>query len=129
MKGKRRSLLSSAAFALLCASAVSASVLEWKNGEKVGGGIVTATGSVMTWRVDPARFGEPLELQMHVLRSIDLKPDANKDWSKDEATQEPFSLPPGRRHALVWHDPGDGREKHDDSRASASEPWASRAVR
>ena len=97
MKGNRARFISSAflpaaGFALLLAFGASASVLEWKNGEKVGGGIVTATDSVMTWRVDPARFGEPLELQMHVLRSIDLRPDANKDWSKDEPTQEPFSI-------------------------------------
>lgn len=84
--------LPAAGFALVSALGASASVLEWKNGEKVGGGIVTATDSILKWRVDPARFGEPLELQMHVLRSIDLKPDANKDWSKDEPTQEPFSI-------------------------------------
>jgi thiol-disulfide isomerase/thioredoxin len=69
-----------------------AAVLEWKNGETVGGGIVAATEQTMTWRVDPPRFGEPLELRMDVLRSIDLKPDANKDWSKDETTKEPFSI-------------------------------------
>ncbi|MFY7947974.1 MAG: hypothetical protein ACOVRP_02055, partial [Gemmatimonas sp.] len=42
--------------------------------------------------MDPPRFGEPLELRLDVLRSIDLKPDANKDWSKDESTKEPLSI-------------------------------------
>ena len=66
--------------------------LEWKNGEVVGGGIVSGTDKELVWRVDPPRFGEPLELRLEVLRSIDLKPDANKDWSKDESTQEPLSI-------------------------------------
>ena len=76
----------------LIATSLPASELEWKNGEVVGGGIVSGTEKELVWRVDPPRFGEPLELRLEVLRSIDLKPDANKDWSKDESTQEPLSI-------------------------------------
>ena len=80
-------------FTLLAgACAATGSVLEWKNGETVGGGIISGTDKELVWRVDPPRFGEPLELRLDVLRSIDLKPDANKDWSKDESTQEPLSI-------------------------------------
>jgi hypothetical protein len=74
------------------AASSQGSELEWKNGEVVGGGIVSGTDKELVWRVDPPRFGEPLELRLDVLRSIDLKPDANKDWSKDENTKEPLSI-------------------------------------
>jgi thiol-disulfide isomerase/thioredoxin len=74
------------------ATSSPASVLEWKNGEVVGGGIVSGNAEQLVWRVDPPRFGEPLELRLDVLRSIELKPDANKDWSKDESTKEPLSI-------------------------------------
>ncbi|MBL9133505.1 MAG: hypothetical protein JNG86_20000, partial [Verrucomicrobiaceae bacterium] len=92
MSVKRGRFFVAMALGNLIPGAGFAAVLEWKNGETVGGGIVTATDKLMTWRVDPPRFGEPLELRMDVLRSINLKPDANKDWSKDEATMEPFSI-------------------------------------
>jgi|694.fasta_scaffold09451_9 thiol-disulfide isomerase/thioredoxin len=76
----------------LLASAAHAATLEWKNGETVDGGIISSTEKKLIWRVEPQRFGAPLELRPDVLRCIYFKADAHKDWSKDEITREPLSI-------------------------------------
>ncbi|MFM7606142.1 MAG: hypothetical protein ACKO8Z_13220, partial [Prosthecobacter sp.] len=55
-------------------------------------GIVSSTEKKLIWRVEPQRFGAPLELRPDALRCIHFKPDSHKDWSKDEITREPFSI-------------------------------------
>ncbi|MBK8093195.1 MAG: TlpA family protein disulfide reductase [Verrucomicrobiaceae bacterium] len=79
---------------LLCAASAHASFLEWRNGEKAGGGILEANETSIRWQIDPKEkpFIEPVEVALHVLRSYELKPDANKDWSNDKPTPEPFSI-------------------------------------
>ena len=80
----------------LCSSlsALSASTLEWNNGEQVSGTLLEASPGFLTWQIEPKErpFMEPVELDLSMLRRYEPKADPDADWAAEKATREFFSL-------------------------------------